>query len=83
MVRHVDTRFSWRFQAEVAVALIAAVLGIITCMWPDWLEQLTGWDPDAHSGLAEWTIVAVLFMVSAMMSTVALREWSRAAATLS
>lgn len=77
------TGLSWQFRVKIAVALIAGILGIMTCIWPDWLELLTGWDPDKHSGLAEWTIVAALFVTSATMSVAAVHEWRRAVAPAS
>ena len=43
---------------EALVALAAGALGIITMFWHDWIEALTGWDPDQHNGSAEWLIVA-------------------------
>jgi undecaprenyl pyrophosphate phosphatase UppP len=50
---------------ETTIASIAAVMGIITIFWRDWIEALTGWDPDHHNGSFEWIIVAVLLVIAA------------------
>ena len=44
-----------RVRLEMAVALCAGILGILTIFWHDWIEALTGWDPDQHNGTVEWT----------------------------
>ena len=36
-------------------------LAVLTIFWPDWIEGLTGYDPDQHDGLVEWLIVIALF----------------------
>jgi hypothetical protein len=35
-------------------------LAVLTIFWPDWIEALTGCDPDQHAGLVEWLIVIAL-----------------------
>ncbi|HLY66150.1 MAG TPA: ABC transporter permease [Chloroflexota bacterium] len=57
------------------VALCAGILGIVTIFWHDWIEALTGWDPDHHNGAAEWIVVIGLLAVSAAMGLVARRHW--------
>jgi hypothetical protein len=71
-----------RFRAalESIIALIAGVLGVITIFWHDWIEALTGWDPDQHNGTAEWFIVAVLLIAAAIASLFARRHWRLLAA---
>lgn len=64
-----------RFGVETAVALCAGGLGILTAFWHDWIEALTGWDPDHHNGSAEWLIVAVLLAVALVVGILARREW--------
>ena len=69
-----------RVRLEMAVALCAGILGIVTIFWHDWIEALTGWDPDQHNGSAEWLIVAVLLAVAVAMALVARRHWKLLAA---
>ena len=40
-------------------ALASAALLGLTLARPDWLELLTGVDPDRHNGSFEWMLVAV------------------------
>lgn len=60
---------------EMAVALCAGVLGILTIFWHDWIEALTGWDPDHHDGGVEWIVVVGLLAVAAALGLVARLQW--------
>lgn len=73
---------SHRFRAacDSIIALIAGPLGIITMFWHDWIEALTGWDPDQHNGAFEWLIVAVLLTAAAVSGVLARRNWLLSAA---
>jgi Na+-driven multidrug efflux pump len=62
-------------RSETAVAVLAGLLGILTIFWHDWIEALTGSDPDHHNGSTEWIIVVVLLAVAAAMGIVARRHW--------
>jgi hypothetical protein len=64
-----------RAQLEAIVALCAGILGILTIFWHDWIEALTGWDPDHRNGTVEWIVVIGLLAVSAAMGLVARRHW--------
>ena len=64
-----------RARLETAVALCAGVLGILTIFWHDWIEVLTGWDPDHHDGRAEWLLVAGLLVVAVAAGLGARRHW--------
>jgi hypothetical protein len=64
-----------RVGLETAIALLAGLLGVVTIFWHDWIEALTGWDPDQHNGAAEWLIVVGLLAVAAAMAIVARRHW--------
>jgi hypothetical protein len=70
-----------RARLEFAVSVVAGILGILTIFWHDWIEALTGWDPDQHSGAVEWTIVALLLTVSVLVGLVGRRDWKLAAAS--
>lgn len=62
-------------QLELAIALGGGVLGILTIFWHDWVEALTGWDPDHHNGSVEWILVVGLLAVAVVMGLVAHRHW--------
>ena len=64
-----------RVWLEMAVASCAGVLGILTIFWHDWIEALSGWDPDQHSGSVEWIVVAELLAVAVAMGLLARRHW--------
>jgi hypothetical protein len=55
--------------------LIAGTLGVLTIFWGDWIEALTGWDPDYYNGSLEWLIVVALLAVSAAFGVAARRDW--------
>src|SRR5262252_188225 len=64
-----------RVRLEMAVALAAGILGLVTIFWHDWIEMLTGLDPDQHNGSVEWLLVAGLLAIAVAMGLVARRHW--------
>ena len=64
-----------RARLETAIACAAGLLGIITIFWRDWIEALTGWDPDQHQGSIEWLIVVALLTVAVIVGSAARRHW--------
>jgi hypothetical protein len=66
-----------RFWLETAVALLSGCLAVVTVFLQDWIEILTGFEPDAHSGSVEWGIVAILLIVSVVAGILARIEWRR------
>jgi drug/metabolite transporter (DMT)-like permease len=64
-----------RVGLEAAIALLAGLLGVVTIFWHDWIEALSGWDPDQHNGSAEWLVVACLLVVAVAVGTVVRRHW--------
>jgi hypothetical protein len=48
-----------RARVEFALAVIFAVLAVITAFVPTWIEEVFKIEPDAGSGELEWLIVAV------------------------
>lgn len=63
-----------RFWTELGTAATSGMLAVVTLFWKDWIE-VTGWDPDQHSGSAEWLVVAILASVSVVMVVAARVEW--------
>jgi len=57
-------------------ASCAGILGILTVFWHDWIEVLTGWDPDNHSGIVEW-IAVVGLLVAVVITGLAARRHGR------
>jgi hypothetical protein len=69
--------FRRRFWVETVLASIVGILCVITPIWPDWIEILSGWDPDQHDGSVEWYIAGGLLFVAATMFAAAAIEWRR------
>ena len=73
-----------RIWVEGVLALAAAVLAITTAINPEWIERLTGLDPDRGSGALEWAAVIGLGLCSIIAGLVAgrdIRRWRIAAVT--
>jgi hypothetical protein len=66
-----------RFWIEAALAALWGFLAILTLFTRDWIEALTGFDPDNHNGSFEWMIVAALFLVCILFSIAARADWRR------
>lgn len=62
---------------ETTVAILTGALGIITIFWHDWIEILTGWDPDHHSGGVEAGLIVVLLAMSVTCAVLARRTYRR------
>jgi len=68
-----------RFWAEAGLAGLSAFLGVLTLVWRDWIEGVTGWDPDRHNGSLEWLIVVALLALALFLGGLARREARTAA----
>ncbi|MDQ1683747.1 MAG: hypothetical protein QOC82_484 [Frankiaceae bacterium] len=58
---------SKRTTVESALGLAAGLLALVTVVWPDWIELLTGIDPDHHNGSIELFVVVALFTIAASL----------------
>ncbi len=65
------------FWVEIGLAAITGLLALITPVFPDWIELVSGWDPDQHDGSVERMIVVALFIVTLVMLALAGIEWRR------
>jgi hypothetical protein len=71
------------FWIEIGLAAITGLLALITPIFPDWIEFVSGWDPDQHDGSVERMIVVGLFVVTVVMVALAAIEWRRTTARAS
>ena len=73
------TRVRARFWIEVIFASLAFALMTVTLINHEWIEWLTGAEPDGGSGLLEWAVVIACAIVAVAFAAQARREWRRAA----
>jgi hypothetical protein len=66
-----------RFWIEIGLASFTGFLALITPFFPDWIEAVSGWDPDQHDGSVERKIVLGLFVFTAAVFALAAVEWRR------
>jgi hypothetical protein len=59
---------------EVALACLSAGLFAVTLAYPEWIEALTGLDPDAGSGAVELLVSAALLAVAVVLALLARRD---------
>ena len=75
----IPATMSTRFWVESALATASALLLVVTVFWSEWIEAVFRVDPDGGSGAAEWLVVVVLGIVSALSALAARIEWRRLA----
>jgi hypothetical protein len=71
-----------RLRVKTVIGVVTGVLCVVTPIWPDWIEGMSGWDPDQHDGSLEWMIVTTLLIVTVTMLAMAAREWRRMKVTV-
>jgi hypothetical protein len=62
---------------ESCAAVVSLVLATLTLFWRDWIESLTGWDPDSHTGSVEMVVVLGLLVVAVALGALAHRGYRR------
>ena len=68
-----------RFWLEAALASAGAVFAALTAFWRDWIEVMTGLDPDRHSGGLEWTVAFGFVALALVAGSAAWNERRRIA----
>jgi hypothetical protein len=69
-----------RLWVEVVLAVGSGAALVLTLVSKEWIELLTGLDPDHGSGSAERAIVAVSALLLITCATLGRYEWRRAVA---
>ena len=69
-----------RFWPEAVLGVVTAALFVFTLVRRDWIEVLSGVDPDQHNGSLELLIVGVLLVVTVTLISMATYEWRRGVA---
>ena len=62
---------------ESALAVGCAGLAVASMIQPDWIERLTGFEPDAGDGSAEWGVVAAFALAAIVAGFFARHHWQR------
>jgi hypothetical protein len=70
-------RLKLQARIETGVAIAAAALFLLTLISREWIEFLTGWDPDGGSGALEMGIVVVLAAIALGLSLRARADWRK------
>jgi uncharacterized membrane protein len=65
------------FWLEIGLAGITGLLTLITPIYPNWIEFVSGWELDQRDGSAEWLITVGLFTVTVVIVAAAAIEWRR------
>jgi hypothetical protein len=73
-------RLSLTFWVETALATLAAVIALLTVVWGDWVEAVSGFSPDHHDGSFELQLVLASALVAVTFSLLARRRWRQAVA---
>jgi hypothetical protein len=50
-----------RVRIETILAIVGAALSVLTLLWPEWIEEIFGVEPDGGNGSLEW-IIALGFL---------------------
>ncbi len=66
-----------RFWVETSLSAVTCFLTLLTLVWRDWIEALTGLHPDGGNGSLEWGVVAVFAVPSIFFALLARREFRR------
>jgi hypothetical protein len=59
------------------LAIVFALATVATVIWPQWIEDLTGFEPDRGSGGAEWGLVVILGVIAVAAAGLSRREYVR------
>jgi hypothetical protein len=68
-----------RFWIEAGLAVASFLLLLLTLVTREWIEILTGWDPDGGNGSVEWLLVMALVASTATFGLLARAERMRSA----
>lgn len=68
-----------RFWFEAVTAVLGLLLFVLALVTHEWIEILTGWDPDGGNGALEIALAVSLLAISAAAAFSARRRYTTAA----
>lgn len=68
-----------RLWIEMLLALVGAVLTVVTLVWPTWIETLLGESPDGGDGSFERMLALLWLAGTVLFALLARRDWRRLA----
>jgi hypothetical protein len=68
-----ERRLRTRVLLQTVLAAAGLVLSLLTMVWPEWIEELFGVEPDGGSGALEWLIALGLLAAAATLALLAHR----------
>ena len=71
------SKLRMRFRIEAGLASLSGLLAILTIFSHDWIEALTGFDPDERSGSSEWMLVGALAVACVVLALAARADLRR------
>jgi hypothetical protein len=63
-----NAKFRTFARVEAAAAVLSGFLGLLTLVFPMWIEVIFGADPDGGDGSAEWGVVVALVVATAVFA---------------
>jgi hypothetical protein len=70
-----------RFWIEVSLGAATGFLLLLTLLWRDWIEAISGFEPDRHDGSFEWMLVVGLGLATCVCAVLARGELRRQSLT--
>ena len=72
-----ERRLKTRLRVESILAVISAGLFVLTLINAEWIEALTGLEPDAGSGALEFLIAAAFLVAAVVTALMARRDYGQ------
>ncbi len=66
-----------RFYVETGLAICTLLLLALTVVSSEWIEAVSGADPDGGNGSAEWVVVGALAVTTLVLAVAARAEYRR------
>jgi hypothetical protein len=63
-----------RARLEITLSALLGIATIGTAVWPNWIEDVLGFDPDHGNGTFEWLIVVVLAVITLAVAALGRRD---------